>query len=75
MQGLGRSAVIVLVLLTILFLATHSIVEARFCRVVWTYYYRYDGYKISYPLWCCGFGYNMTCSRVCARRGGLGPCW
>ena len=74
MYGLRR-LVIVLALLAILFSVTYVIVGAEFCRVVWTYYYRYDGWKISYPLWCCGFGYDMTCGRVCARRGGLGPCW
>jgi len=47
---------------------------AIYCRVVWASY-RWQGYDISFPMWCCGYGYNVTCSRACWRGYGYGPCW
>lgn len=75
----NRILLAVLVLLTAIaiWITLQQEVQAQYCHLEWRSYWSYwYGRRVSYPVWCCGLGYNKRCQVACLNRyGGYGPCW
>lgn len=70
-------AVLMLLMAIAIWITIAQEAEAEYCRVEWASYWSpWARRYVSYPVWCCGLGYNKRCWAACLNYyGGYGPCW
>lgn len=76
-----RNRVLILIAFVLLVIAVWITLEqeasAQYCHLEWrSYWSRWYGRYVSYPVWCCGWGYAKRCRTACRNvYGGWGPCY
>lgn len=76
-----QSRMLVLILAILVALAIWITIDqeakAEYCCLEWRQYWSpWARRYVSYPVWCCGWGYNKRCQAACLNYyGGYGPCY